>query len=127
LQFLFATAFATLKILGASESNSRHVLLLRLFFGISHAFILFCFLKAKGSLVSMMASQDAKLKLGDELKSLARSVLARCAVIIAVHAKTGMIQPLVISSVLGYISLFENRTVYNELTHIFPFLKTDVV
>lgn len=122
LQFVFASCVACLKLLKADTENESHILYARLFFGFFHAFFLVMFLKTKNTIASMMETQNVKMEAGDQLKAVAKGVLLKAAAIGAVHYKSHLIQPLVISSIMGIISLLENHYTYNSVAGTLPFL-----
>lgn len=94
----------------------------RIFFGVFHAFFILMFLKAKSGITSMMATQSEKLDAGAELRGVVKGVLFKMVVIGAVHYKLHLIQPLIISSFMGLISLLEGFYTYNAVASVLPFL-----
>ena len=119
---MFVSCVACLKLLKADTENEDHLLYARIFFGVFHAFFLLMFLKTKSNITSMMATQNVKLEAADQLKSVVKGVLLKAALIAGVHYKTHLIQPLVISSFMGFISLLESHYTFNAIASVLPFL-----
>lgn len=122
VKFIFVSCVAVLKLLKADVENENHLLYARIFFGVFHGFFLLMFLKTKSTITSMMATQSIKLDAAAELKSVVKGVMLKAAVIGVVHYKTHLIQPLVISSIMGFVSLLEAHYTYNAVAATLPFL-----
>lgn len=119
---MFAVIFALLKFFGANTEDEFHLQVARGFFVALHLFFIIVFLKARNTIVTMMATQDVKLEEGDLLKSVSKGMIIKAFLIAAVHYKTNMIQPLVMSSVMGFMALLESRITHNEVASLLPFL-----
>jgi hypothetical protein len=119
---VFVSCIAALKLLKADTENEEHLLIARVFFGVFHVFFLLMFLKTKSGITNMMATQDDKLEAGSQLRIVVKGVLLKAAIIGGVHYKLHLIQPLVISSLMGFISLLESHYTYNAVASVLPFL-----
>jgi hypothetical protein len=108
---------------GASQSNPRHLFFLRIIFGISHLFFVIIFAKTRHAINSVIASQDKKQLEAAAVFDTFKGIIIRGLLIAAIHYKSGIIQPLVVSSAMGVMSIIENERMYDEICNIVPFMK----
>ena len=121
-QLVFVGAIACLKLLQVDTENEDHLHYARIFFGIFHLFFLLMFLQTKSNITAMMATQEEKLDYGSQLKGVVKGILLKALVIGVVHYKTNLIQPLVISSFMGFMALLECNITYDAVSGVLPFL-----
>ena len=117
------STLAGLKLSGASQENEHHVLILRVIFAISHILFFIIYLMAKSSISSMIAMQEIKIKSTKATTDCFKSIVVRAIVISAIHYKSHIIQPLLVSSIMGFMSILENEHMHKELSRLLPFLK----
>eukprot|EP01036_Dinobryon_divergens_P024197 gene24197-32624_t len=119
MKFLaIAIVYAVAKLIG---SNYLFLFLARLFFFLGNAAFLYYYLAAvqsiaKDNTTSNQEKQEAKKKCFVMLRSL----FAKTAVVGAIHYRTSLVQPLLVSVLMGFFTYIENGNVYNVMYAQFP-------
>ena len=122
-QLIIVTVYAIFKNLDLVASNPMHVWYARIFFGVGNLFFFLLFVKTSWDIENCVAAKEQKIAARLEVLKLFGNLLFRAALVAFVHYRSNILQPLVISLVMGIFPLLENRDTCNELLHFMPLLK----
>ena len=92
----------------------------RSFFICAHTFLTFMCLQASLTVTKLpRATDEFKVQEKSKLKALVKSIILKVIVVCIVHAMTGLIPPLFVSSAFNTFAVLENGWTRNEISKIF--------
>jgi hypothetical protein len=116
-----AAVFAAVKAAQKFLGTFIPVTICRAIFTFGHIYFIYIYFNTSGKVTkSTSRSTEEKVKIKAALSSILKSLIVKAVVILAVHWKTQLMPPLVVSVILGFFSFIENDYYYQVMYTVTP-------
>jgi hypothetical protein len=119
--FAIVCVFASVKMAQQLLGALIPTLICRSIFVLGHFYLVYIYLTTTSKVnKSTSRSSEEKVKIKEACFSIFKALLVRAGLIVAIHWKTGLMPPLVVSVIMGFFSMIENDYYYQVMYSVSP-------
>jgi hypothetical protein len=115
------SVFASVKLAQSLLGTIIPTIICQAIFAAGHLYFVYIYMTTTSKVnKSTSRSSEEKVKIKEACFSIFKALLVRAIIIIAIHWRTGLMPPLVVSVFMGFFSMIENDYYYQVMYSVSP-------